>query len=110
MASATVANTIAPSRTWVAPDAASRTPFFGQPFFGATSRSSDSPKLAMARATMPMFSASCGSTRMATGAGDIGLDLSVEAHLIILVYDLVLVLQEPVDGRLVRHRLADRLG
>src|SRR5690349_16624593 len=106
----------------------------------------------MARAVMPMFSASCGWTRMITGpaagasavslsgvsfSGVIGSvvlgsgvcgaaciravwhaagatakrrrpgeartgsDLSVEAHLVVFVDDLVLVLQEPVDRGLV---------
>jgi len=32
-----------------------------------TRRSSASPKLAMARATMPIFSGNCGSTRMIAG-------------------------------------------
>ena len=39
----------------------------GQPSRGATRRSSSRPKLAMARATMPMLSASCGRTRIRTG-------------------------------------------
>src|SRR5829696_5819565 len=51
----------------VAPDAAECAPFLGHPFFGATSRISESPKFAIARAAMPIFSASCGSTRMMTG-------------------------------------------
>ena len=56
------------------PEAAAVAPFFrpppvGQPSRGATRRSSDRPKLAIARAHMPMFSASCGSTRITTGAG-----------------------------------------
>ena len=40
----------------------------GQPSRGATRRSSSRPKLAMARATMPMLSASCGRTRIRAGA------------------------------------------
>ena len=36
---------------------------------GLTSRSRDSPKFAMARAAAPMFSPSCGSTRITTGPG-----------------------------------------
>ena len=39
----------------------------GQPSRGATRRSSSRPKLAMARATMPMLSASCGSIRITAG-------------------------------------------
>ena len=39
----------------------------GHACFGLTSRSRDRPKLAMARAAAPMFSPSCGSTRMTTG-------------------------------------------
>src|SRR5215212_9045505 len=50
-----------------APDAAECAPFLGQPFFGATSRISERPKFAIARAAMPIFSASWGSTRMMTG-------------------------------------------
>ena len=41
----------------------------GQPSRGLTRRSRDSPKFAMARAAAPMFSPSCGSTRITTGAG-----------------------------------------
>src|SRR5215212_4698869 len=51
-----------------APEAAERAPILGQPSRGATSRNSDSPKFAMARAAMPMFSANCGSTSMMAGA------------------------------------------
>jgi hypothetical protein len=42
---------------------------FGQGGRGATSRSRDRPKLAMARAAAPMFSGNCGSTRTTIGAG-----------------------------------------
>ena len=38
------------------------------------------------------------------------LDLAVEAALVVFVSDLVLILQQPVDGRLVVHGLVDRLG
>ena len=41
----------------------------GQPWRGLTSRKRDSPKFAMARAAAPMFSPSCGSTRITTGPG-----------------------------------------
>jgi hypothetical protein len=51
-----------------APEAAERAPFLGQPSRGATRRNSDKPKFAIARAAMPMFSASWGSTRMTMGA------------------------------------------
>ena len=40
---------------------------FGQPSRGATRRRSSRPKLAMARATMPMLSASCGSISSTAG-------------------------------------------
>ena len=40
---------------------------FGQASRGLTRRRSSSPKLAMARATMPMLSGNCGSTRMTEG-------------------------------------------
>ena len=56
-----------PSITWSALLAAARALSFGQPSRGLTSLSSASPKFAMARATMPIFSPSCGSTRMMTG-------------------------------------------
>ena len=42
---------------------------FGQPSRGLTRRSRDRPKFAMARAAAPIFSPSCGSTRITTGAG-----------------------------------------
>ena len=41
----------------------------GQPSRGLTRRSRDSPKFAITRAAAPMFSPSCGSTRMTIGAG-----------------------------------------
>ena len=37
-------------------------------------------------------------------------NLSRKSQLVILVDDLVLVLEQPVDRGLVRHGLADRLG
>ena len=40
---------------------------FGQPSRGLTIRSRDSAKLPIARAAMPIFSPSCGSTRITTG-------------------------------------------
>src|ERR1700710_756892 len=40
---------------------------FGQPSRGLTMRSDVSPKLPIARAAMPMFSPSCGSTRITMG-------------------------------------------
>src|SRR5215467_1736635 len=52
-----------------APAAITRAFSFGQPCSGLTSRSRDSPKLAMARAAAPIFSPSCGSTRTMMGAG-----------------------------------------
>src|SRR5262245_57517878 len=52
-----------------APAAITRALSFGHFFFGFTSRSRDSPKLAMARAAAPMFSPSCGSTSTMIGAG-----------------------------------------
>jgi hypothetical protein len=49
--------------------AAAETAFsFGHPSRGATSRSSQRPKFAMARAAMPMFSPIWGSTRITAGA------------------------------------------
>src|SRR6202044_1995414 len=40
---------------------------FGQPSRGLTMRSRESAKFPIARAAMPMFSPSCGSTRMTRG-------------------------------------------
>ena len=40
---------------------------FGQPSRGLTIRKRDSAKLPIARAAMPIFSPSCGSTRITTG-------------------------------------------
>src|SRR5262245_8315476 len=50
-----------------APAAAARALSFGQPSRGATSRKSVRPKLTMARAAKPIFSPSCGLTRMTDG-------------------------------------------
>ena len=55
------------SRMWSAPAAARCAATLGQPSRGLTMRSRVSAKLPMARAAMPMFSPSCGSTRMTTG-------------------------------------------
>ncbi len=38
------------------------------------------------------------------------LDFSVQSHLVILVGDLVLVFEQPVDGGFAGHRFVDRLG
>src|ERR1039457_3399229 len=48
---------------------------FGQPSRGLTMRSRVSPKLPIARAAMPMFSPSCGSTRITTGPASATPDL-----------------------------------
>jgi hypothetical protein len=48
---------------------------FGQPSRGLTMRRRDSAKLPIARAAMPMFSPSCGSTRMTTGPARLTPDL-----------------------------------
>ena len=74
--------TPAPCRAHGRPcDAAATACSFGQPSRGLTSRRSQSPKLAMARAAAPMFSPSCGSTRITAGEGrnSICCDLSVPA-------------------------------
>src|SRR5581483_2625920 len=52
-----------------APAAMTRAFSLGQPCTGLIRRSFESPKFAMARAVAPMFSPSCGSTRITTGAG-----------------------------------------
>ena len=57
----------APSRMRSAPAAIIRALSLGQACRGATSRSRDRPKFAMARAAAPIFSPSCGSTRMTIG-------------------------------------------
>ena len=59
---------VAASLAISAPAAAARALSLGQPSRGLTSRKSVSPKLAMARAAKPIFSPSCGSTRMMAGA------------------------------------------
>src|SRR5512134_554629 len=51
-----------------APTAARSAALFGQPSRGATSRRSVSPQFSMARAAAPIFSPSCGVTRMMAGA------------------------------------------
>jgi hypothetical protein len=68
MASATLANNCARSRTMSAPLAAGPASGLGQPSRGATRRSSVSPKLSIARAALPIFCPSCGRTRTMTGA------------------------------------------
>jgi hypothetical protein len=67
-ASATLSNTLASSSTTSAPEAARCAFSLGQPSRGLTRRICDSPQFSMARAAMPMFSPSCGRTRMITGA------------------------------------------
>src|SRR3984957_5558501 len=67
-AASTRSNPLAPSSGQLAPEALAQARSCGQPSRGATSRSSESPKLAITRATAPMFSASCGWQRMTTGA------------------------------------------
>ena len=64
---ATSGNTSIALMTWSARLAAARARSFGQPCTGFTSRSRVRPKLAIARAAVPTFSPSCGSTRMITG-------------------------------------------
>jgi len=63
-----------------APEALAHARSCGQPSRGRTRRRSDRPKLAMTRATEPMFSASWGSFRMTTGGADIppSYDLSAD--------------------------------
>ena len=53
-----------------APEAAERALSLGQPSRGRTSRRSVRPQFSMARAAVPMFSPSCGSTRMIAGPPD----------------------------------------
>src|SRR4051812_38656166 len=60
---------------WSAPEAARWALTFGQPSRGLTMRSRVSPKLPIARAAMPMFSPSCGSTRITTGPASVTPDL-----------------------------------
>src|SRR5262249_61106905 len=64
-----------------APAAAACALSLGQPSRGATSLRSVNPKLAMARAAKPIFSPSCGLTRMIAGAGGatVGADLGKAA-------------------------------
>src|SRR5262245_12996038 len=59
---------------WSAPAAARRAATLGQPSRGLTRRSRLNAKLPMARAAMPMFSPSCGSTRITTGPARSGAD------------------------------------
>ena len=68
-ASATLENTFAPSKGQSAPEAEAQARSCGQPSRGLTSRNSSRPKLAITRATAPMFSASCGADRIMVGAG-----------------------------------------
>src|SRR3984885_3459901 len=58
-----------------APEAARCALMLGQPSRGLTMRSRVSAKLPIARAAMPMFSPSCGSTRITTGPANARPDL-----------------------------------
>src|SRR6187399_783161 len=66
-ACSTVANNSALSRIWSAPAEARCAATFGQPSRGFTILKRESAKLPIARAAMPIFSPSCGSTRITTG-------------------------------------------
>src|SRR5579883_44011 len=70
---------------WSAPAAARWAAILGQPSRGLTRRSRDSAKLPMARAAMPIFSPSCGSTRMITGPARSKPDLVLSVPLTALV-------------------------
>ncbi len=67
IASSSVAKTRALSMTCTAPEEAARAFSLGHPSRGATSRRSVTPKFAMARAAVPIFSPSCGSTSTIAG-------------------------------------------
>src|ERR1700739_3827538 len=78
----------------------------GQPSRGLTMRSRVSPKLPIARAAIPMFSPSCGSTRMKTGPASVRPDLvlsvpepDISLHFLIQV--LKTLTQVPKD--LIQH-------
>src|SRR6185437_11557231 len=66
-ACSTVSNNTACSRIWSAPAAARCAAMLGQPSRGLTILKRDKAKLPIARAAMPIFSPSCGSTRITTG-------------------------------------------
>jgi hypothetical protein len=68
-ACAGVSNSRTRFRTSVAPEAVFTALTFGQPHCGRTKRRSVSPKFIIARAAAPMFSPSCGRTRMIAGPG-----------------------------------------
>src|SRR6185437_5288728 len=67
MATSTLSKSCALSSTTLAPLAMATARSLGQPSRGLTSLSSVSPQLNMARAAAPIFSPSCGSTRMIAG-------------------------------------------
>ena len=69
MAAAVLSNSRAFSTTASAPDAAATAFGFGQPSRGRTSRNSPSPQFIMRAPPVPMFSPSCGSTRMTDRGG-----------------------------------------
>ena len=52
----------------------------------------------------------CGAAEETGRAAPVVLQLSLDAQVVEVVLDLVLVLQQPVDRRLVAHGLADHLG
>src|SRR3981081_1075016 len=90
---------------------------FGQPSRGLTMRSRESAKLPIARAAIPMFSPSCGSTRITTGPASPHpvLVLSVpepDISLHFLIQGLKVLNQAPKNliQRLERRPLFDRLS
>src|SRR5271168_3041645 len=97
---------------WSAPEAARLAWTLGQPSRGLTMRSRDSAKLPIARAAMPMFSPSCGSTRITTGPASSTPDLvlsvpepDISLHFLI---QLVRVLNE-VPNNLIQDPVCDPL-
>src|SRR5689334_4619824 len=67
IASLTVSNNCARSRTTSAPLADGPASGFGHPSRGETRRRSVNPKLSIARAALPIFCPSCGRTSTMTG-------------------------------------------
>ena len=77
MAASRVSNSSALSRMSSAPEEARLACIFGQPSRGLTSRRRLRPKLPMARAAVPIFSPSCGSTSTTIGTGEVEPGLGV---------------------------------
>src|SRR6516164_6515138 len=77
----------------------------GQPSRGLTRRSRARPKFAITRAVAPIFSPSCGSTRMMIGPG-----VSIQSLVLSVPAPGIGLIHQDVVGMLARGERADRRG